>query len=849
MDHFIITSGYKVFSISKSMSETNNIVAGSRLYYHAKDLQMEPSYVMQPRDSNFILKATDVDYYCNLPYYLRGKHLMLYTFVPSAAAGPTDNGTYCISSDDTVTTHIDGGARYNHKLWDLESDHFVVDHWWGSSVYLTESRMITSDRRVIFFNHIRNIYGPLAWIIPGKRLQHRKLTHGGFGYIKSQNANTISHSFNILNTTDVVTITDSLFYSAYIKYSNSTKPNMGDVERILRGNVCDKLASQYAAVLFQVLGDPSVLTAILTPVQITTVTPNADNSYYPIGPSTFDDGKPSMRAVGPKYMDDCFHPKRGINSDASTVKGRITDVTNNNASVPPFYVQCLNDFVCMLVPDYKVGTIIPEDFDYMYEKWDRPAQRRMLDAAKHLLYECVPKVKSFMKSEGYAKVTHPRNISTLPTEHNCRLGQFIYPLNKLLKETNWYAFGKEPSDVANLVQNMAVNAKFIVPTDVSKLDGSCGAFHTSIVQAVVRRAVAPTYQSEAMRLIKAERSINGTTKFGLNYHVEDNTLSGSSQTAFRNSVICACLCYISLRISGFGRQTAWKKLGIYGGDDGGTPDVNPRVITRVFARTGLHLKATTITPGNAFPFLGRYYVDPWTTNTSIVDVPRQLRKVHLSASPNTVPNTVVLRRKAAGILVNDPDTPLVSDWAKAILRVVKAVSKEDRYEKLTRVDTSFWSNCTQPFPTPPRDVAVPLVKAMFDGIGVDLDIQHWSNFFDRAKTIEDLEPSEVISADKKFEIDCLVNGEYIQANTPAVPHQDKLRTVLKDTKTVPPKNVKHQDKPRTVLKHTKTDAPKNVRHDRVSDKSNKTNKTTATIERPKCNLVKCTRQRCRFRHE
>jgi len=831
IDHFIISNGYEPFSISKSRTEAEHQVPGSRLYYHAKDLQMEPDFNVRPTTDQAIYKATDVDYYCKLPYYLNGKHLMLYTFVPLTAAGPTSNGTFCISKNDEIATHIDGGAHYSHKIWDYESDHFVVDHWWGASLYLVESRTVTTDRRIILFNHVRNVYGPLAWLLPGKRLKHRKLTYGNFGFIKNQLDGVINYSLNIIDTTQVATVSESVFHNAYIKYSSSSKPTMGDIERVIRSNVDDKYAAQYAAVLFQAFSHGDFVSQIIKTLPVTTVVPNT-NAYYPIRPLIYDDGVPSMRVIGFNYMNDAFHPKRGVNSDEATLQGRVRDVKNANTSIPPFYVTCLNEFAQQLVPTHRVGSIVPEDYEYMYTKWDRPTQRNLLERAKHFLYNCVPKVKSFMKAEAYSKLTHPRNISTLPTEHNCRLGQFIYPMSQLLKESGWYVFGQEPSTVANMVHGMAKDARFLVPTDVSKLDGSCGAFHTRIIIAVISRAVAPIYRQEALRLIAGERSINGVTKYGLRYHVDDTTLSGSSQTAFRNSTICACLCYIALRVTGFDQQAAWKKLGVYGGDDGATPDVDPSALSNVFARTGLHLKSQIIKPGHSLPFLGRYYVDPWTTSDSIIDVPRQFRKVHLSASPASVPNSVALRRKAAGILVNDPDTPIISDWARAVLRVHKPLSNEDRFTRMTNVDTSYWSDCNNPFPTPSRDIALELVKQMFHEIGVDIDPEHWAAFFNAAKQPKDLQPPDIINVERKVEVDCIVNGEL--AIAPKVDsHQEKLKKTRK-------KNSK-------AVKHDKA-VEKNKSTEKAVDKDKSVTKTTKT--RPKCTLApNCSRSKCRFSHE
>lgn len=119
------------------------------------------------------------------------------------------------------------------------------------------------------------------------------------------------------------------------------------------------------------------------------------------------------------------------------------------------------------------------------------------------------------------------------------------------------------------------------------------------------------------------------------------------------------------------------------------------------AKFGMLCEAEEIHKGNPIKFLGRIYIDPWTTNQSICDVKRQLRKLHLTASPAVVPDYVVLYRKALGYRVTDAATPIMTPWCDAVLRLTKPLNPEKHSSfKMTASDSVYWSKFTNPFVAP-----------------------------------------------------------------------------------------------------------------------------------------------------
>lgn len=852
MSSFITTLGYREYSVSRSLTEENNEVEGTRLYYHAKDLQMRVTN--DPLCDQHMIKLTDVDYYVHMPDYLTGNHLIMYTFVPLTVAGNTTDGVYRVDNNGELDVHVNGGGHYNHPLWDYETDHVMVDHWWGTCFYLLESKNIAQDRKIIYFNHIRTIYGPLGWFIPGYRLRHRNLKFGNIAYIKSmvrvENKFEIQHSFASIRDNTCANILDKQLVAIRSRLRHSKAPTMSDVERIVRMDV-QVDAHVIAAILYEVLSNQelSYLVSDSRHHPITTVE-FGDNKYMPLGALVTEDGTAAIRKITEPYMNDAAHPVRSFNSDQSCIKGRIHDVKNPVRTVPPFYHQCLHEFARLLVPDHIANTLVPQDFSYMTEQWKRPTQRSLLDRVKHVLYHVKPwAVKSFQKAESYAKVTHPRNISTLPTGFNARLGQFYYPLSEfVMKPAHWYAFGRAPQEIGRAVMAKATGRQRVIIDDTTRLDGSCGEFHHLINKTCAIRAFAPQYKAELSSLLEREAHATGFTSFGLDYKADFNTLSGSSDTSTKNSNTTAFLHYVERRISGLQPIEAYEALGMYGGDDGITFDCNPDVLSRVYAKTGLLVKTDIVEAGGPVPFLGRYFLDPWTVPNSICDIPRQLRKLHLTATPKTVSTDLILLRKAEAILVTDPETPILSTWAKRVVDFTQHVDQRAklRMEHLLLRDISYWSRFEDPFPPcENKDLVNTVAKSMFaDPAKVDLLEAH----LQQAIKLTDL-PLLIDDTPPKVDIDAVVQG-IVVTTKPSVSHQSKIQAnANKKVKIVKPLKAS----PKPAKDHSIKQHPKFNTTSRIpiyKSKATPTAKPTETKRRGLCKYGKdCKRTKCPFQHK
>jgi hypothetical protein len=237
-----------------------------------------------------------------------------------------------------------------------------------------------------------------------------------------------------------------------------------------------------------------------------------------------------------------------------------------------------------------------------------------------------------------------------------------------LKNTDWYAFSKTPREISARMHDICVDASVYIDSDYSKFDGTISPWMRRFERAVLLRAFPLAYHRELFFYWESQMNARAWTKFGLDYTTGTSRLSGSPETSVFNSIDNALVAYISLRKSGLTPSQAWKKLGIYGGDDGGTPDLDPDIFKWVCKKVGLVVKINLIKRFEPVTFLGRTFTDPWTHEGSMIDFLRCFSKLTFTVSPNDVSTDVVMWRKAMSLWYTDRDTPVLGLLAKRILQ-------------------------------------------------------------------------------------------------------------------------------------------------------------------------------------
>jgi len=370
----------------------------------------------------------------------------------------------------------------------------------------------------------------------------------------------------------------------------------------------------------------------------------------------------------------------------------------------------------------------------------RPTQRANTETARWWLFHQPTSIRAFQKREAYGKFTEPRNIATVNADHRLRLSCFTYAFAEaVLKPQPWYAFGKHPREFSQRLRDHCALFNQLLNSDVSRLDGSTGLFHSDTYHQAMLRFFAPCWHEELKRLLEAEINTPAVTAHGLRYKNGTRTITGSPSTTGRNTLVCTCLVYIALRLAGDDDHAAWFSLGTFGGDDSSQGGLGAKTLETVFQKTGLSLKVSEIQRNQPVPFLGRYYIDPWTTTQSICDVARQIRKLHLTCASEEISDEIVLRRRAMAFRNTDPHTPLVGPWSRAVLRILGPLTAKelDHYHKTAYKDVPWWDQYDQPF-DPPSDLSV-----AYDIVAKDLGVTtstltDWESKCDSADSLQQL---------------------------------------------------------------------------------------------------------------
>jgi len=768
IDNIIEKAGYLTYSVSMSARDQRAGNAGNRMFYFSKDLAMD--YRNDKLNQKHCLKMIDVDYYCDMRKYAETVNPMfLYTFVPLKVAGKVPNGTYNIFNDK-VNVKIHGVASYHHKIWDYDTDSLIFDYWWGSVVYLVEQRM-TDDatRRIIGLFPTRVVYGPLAWLLPGKRLNRREFNVGDLvsnTYQMKDNDLMISFKSNADHLCATVPL--KLYQTALIRCGLAKDPSISDVERIFRTdpNIIDPThcASLFISLYLRKL--------IAMPANILTVPNYNSSNYQTLYPLVTEDGKPSVRVVGPAYTNLGFGPMKSYNNDNACVQGRIINIKNKDLKVPPFYHQCMTEFLNFLIPVDKVHTGVPYEEKHVEDLQNRPTQRAQNEATKPFSFLQNVVVKAFQKSEVYSKIQDPRNISTLNADHRLRYSSYIYSIKSFIKQNPWYAFGKHPIKITERLRDVCADADWLIPTDFSRFDGTHGKFLADFEWSVLLRFFNPSYHKEVNDLQQGQFNVKAITNNGLRYDTGYSRLSGSSDTSDFNTLCNALVAYIAIRHTTTPNE-AYNKMGLYGGDDGLTPNIPSEIYERVCTKLGLKLKAEMVLPGEDVTFLGRCYLDPWTTSESMCDIKRRLPSLHLSVTPVLVPVERVLSRKATGYLITDPTTPFISHWSKAILRIVKK-NDDKKFENLLIKEDPWFSQFVDPYHTPKAgDTHMYAIAAQKLGISV-AELDNYCNKLDRAKTLEEMDLGIIFDFERKIEVSATLKGDVLLKTPPVKPLPEKI---------------------------------------------------------------------------
>jgi len=697
-EYLCATMGLEPYFVQCSAADIRHNRAGSRSYFWTKDVLVPPSSFDPP--SNAMCVLVDVDYYLNLPLWLNSipKHALLYTIVPESVA---DSGevSFTFDANNTMLTTVSGGASYEHPLWNFSNDHVSTVSWsiWGVKVrtWLIDSQRTSKHRAVVLLSQSAEwtgFRGFVAWaclktgFLSSKFLDRLVVAQDDFLILDVVRKDGIYRSVGKPSRFNHAELSverfDALLASArasrlpitphQVQPYFTAEPKISESERVAIVTVVDYLRST-------IQPDPMKTAVGLSSVQ-----------RYHFNWDGLDDRTPSLHAfMNPIIPGAAFAPDISLGNEVRAIKARVLDVKSEvtgDLSVHPFLMQFALEFAEMLFPVQHEGE--PMDDDYVTAKQSRPSQRRILEEASWL--PALPKiVNSFLKRETYQKLNDPRVISTIDGATKLEYSAFIYAITEHFskftdcgepgiwggRSVPWYAFGHKPREIATFITKLASRALNWIDSDLSKMDGRFSELLRHFERICLTRFFKVCHHAQVLKLHGQTYNVKGVTRHGHYYSSEFERRSGSPDTAAFNTAATAFISFIAFRRMGLNKTDSWTCLGIYGGDDGGTPDVDPDFLVKAAADVGQKMTMSVISrhqPG--LSFLSRYYgPSVWEGDcNSMCDLTRQLVKFHVTtAMPSKISPLTKLVEKSMAFSLTDANTPVLGHFVQRVVELAQ----------------------------------------------------------------------------------------------------------------------------------------------------------------------------------
>jgi len=389
-------------------------------------------------------------------------------------------------------------------------------------------------------------------------------------------------------------------------------------------------------------------------------------------------------------------PMRTRANEISSVVNRVQGALRY-FDVPDDIIGYFEEFVGLSAP---AEPLVPWDVERVRERMTRPAQLALIEAALKAWFKFSDRTRnttrSFLKPEAYSGAKPPRTIATQDIDANIGILRYVLPLMDHYKTQPWYMFGLDPAEqgarVAEYVEWCSREGVYILDLDYTYFDGSQSHIHRQLEYASIYAAFEGPDAALALRFMQAWTHSTTVYPLGTKASVGQTRRSGDADTSRGNTFVSVAMVYAARRRSGLSKEEAYERIGLFGGDDGVTtaghagiirgPQHGPllqrgvrgaSVLAQLASELGMQLKITSHRPEEPTTMLGRVYYDPLRTTASVADPRRSLFKLGMviTSSPDDVAAGALDR--AEGILVTDPNTPILGAWARAVKARVQGV--------------------------------------------------------------------------------------------------------------------------------------------------------------------------------
>jgi hypothetical protein len=666
---FATVTGTNAYFYQRSRADERNGRAGSRTHYWSRDLEVGSQEFNPP--ANPLIVMIDVEYYIDMPYFLAHNFhpVLVYTLQPEQAAREGKDYRFTFNTDQTVTYTVSGGESFTHMVWNYTTDSLTATAYflglpYRQNTYMVEHKKMGPDRQMVLLAPLTSHDWKTAWLY-AITLQYKPLNRllpcfDGFARLDVVSPDGCMRSTARCGDYACATIpvaTDNAIAS--VARTNTMALTMPQVWSFISSSDDKECTKEPATVLTEfhrkLAGDkPPVMFA-----------PQQGITRYQFEPKSFDpEAHSPMSSFMQPLMLGTYVPDRTPANDRVGVNQRLTSI-KSSVEMTPFLVHTMDEFVEQFLP--RAHFMHPTDDEELYARQARPPQRHILETAAPMPFgQRILKV--FAKAEPYPEPKPERLISTINGVDKASYSKYIYPFSDYLKSMPWYAFGHTPREIAERVAQLCTHASLIVLTDLSKFDGRLSKVLRVLEQIVLLRAYHPQHHQEILDLHRSQFNLPAVTSFGVRYQSGTARASGSPETAAFNSLANAFMAFLCLRrtrVRGafLAPSEAWAALGLYGGDDGLTPDVDMDVYTTSCQMVGQQLTAATIVRGSpGIKFLAREFSPQvwFGSPQSMCDLPRQIPKFHTTTlMPESITPTQKLIEKGRAFYLTDKNTPIM----------------------------------------------------------------------------------------------------------------------------------------------------------------------------------------------
>jgi hypothetical protein len=357
-------------------------------------------------------------------------------------------------------------------------------------------------------------------------------------------------------------------------------------------------------------------------------------------------------------------------NDEESVLKRIKEVVND-VEPPRTYADLADEFVQGIVGQICAeGHLQPAALQDIIDAQSRPTQKARNANWGREGGGRQAKVKSFLKLEMYEGIKPPRTISTVQTEDTLQLGRYMATLKKKLREHfEWFMPCRTPTDTTSRIHEFCKHHKSVIETDYSKFDGSLSRFLRMEVEQEIMKA-AFNNDKALLALLKRDIQLPASTTNRVRYNTGYARNSGSQTTTVGNTLINAFVAYCALRTTIRQPSAALKKIGPKFGDDG-IDAIIPAHMLKVAKDLGLSVKLEDRSTDEFVTFCGRYYIMPRTCKHSIFNVSKALASIPIAFGDNKQTRKTHMKAKIEGYLAMDPETPVLSQYARQLLKIYK----------------------------------------------------------------------------------------------------------------------------------------------------------------------------------